>query len=45
MTEEGQVRVEIFRDESEVLVFEPDGYTFQRNPPTYNFNAFVAASP
>jgi glucan endo-1,3-alpha-glucosidase len=27
------------------LNFEPAGFRFSRNPPNYNFNAFVAASP
>ncbi|KAH9855566.1 glycosyl hydrolase family 71-domain-containing protein [Lenzites betulinus] len=35
----------IARGGKTALTFAPAGYTFSANPPSYNFNAFVAASP
>jgi glucan endo-1,3-alpha-glucosidase len=39
------VAAKIDRDGEEMLRFEPAGFRFTANPPSYNFNAFVAASP
>ena len=39
------VAVEVRRDGLLALEFAPDGFKFSENPPSYNFNAFVAASP
>ena len=41
----GGMRASVFRDGQTVLDFTPNGYIFNPNPKTYNFNAFVAASP
>ncbi|KAL0951577.1 hypothetical protein HGRIS_008259 [Hohenbuehelia grisea] len=35
----------VSRNGGQVLSFRPDGFHFNTNPPSYNFNAFVAASP
>jgi glucan endo-1,3-alpha-glucosidase len=34
----------LLRRGSTGFTFEPAGFEFSRNPPNYNFNAFVAAS-
>jgi len=39
------VEARITRGGVVVLRFAPSGFEFQMNPPSYNFNAFVAASP
>ncbi|KAJ7471197.1 glycoside hydrolase family 71 protein [Mycena galericulata] len=38
------VTASILRSNVTVVSFSPSGYNFNRNPPNYNFNAFVAAS-
>ncbi|KAF9462540.1 alpha-1,3-glucanase [Collybia nuda] len=38
-------KVEIFRGGVLALQFAPAKFAFHKNPPNYNFNAFVAASP
>ncbi|KAI0827200.1 glycosyl hydrolase family 71-domain-containing protein [Trametes gibbosa] len=35
----------VARGRTTALTFAPAGYTFSARPPSYNFNAFVAASP
>lgn len=39
------VNATIARSSQTVLSFAPAGYNFNTTPPSYNFNAFVAASP
>ncbi|KAJ7720281.1 glycoside hydrolase family 71 protein [Mycena maculata] len=39
------VTASVSRNNKIVLTFTPSGFNFSTNPPTYNFNAFVAASP
>ena len=38
-------RAIVVRDGRAVVDFLPHGFHFQRSPPSYNFNAFVAMSP
>ncbi|KAJ3563808.1 hypothetical protein NP233_g8693 [Leucocoprinus birnbaumii] len=45
VTEECQVTIVVARLGAVVMDFTPKGFTFQRSPKVYNFNAFVAASP
>jgi glucan endo-1,3-alpha-glucosidase len=45
LTAECDVAAEIYRDGERDLGFQPEGFRFSTNPPNYNFNAFVAASP
>ncbi|KAF8191300.1 glycoside hydrolase family 71 protein [Pholiota molesta] len=35
----------VTRDGKKTVDFTPPGFRFSKNPPSYNFNAFVAASP
>ncbi|KAJ7449258.1 glycoside hydrolase family 71 protein [Mycena latifolia] len=39
------VAASISRRNISVINFTPSGFTFRTDPPSYNFNAFVAASP
>jgi glucan endo-1,3-alpha-glucosidase len=39
------VKVKIQRNGGSGLDFTPQGFRFTKSPPSYNFNAFVAASP
>ncbi|KAK7689418.1 hypothetical protein QCA50_007210 [Cerrena zonata] len=39
------VKVVVNRGNTTSLTFEPTGFNFSTSPPSYNFNAFVAASP
>ncbi|KAJ7694797.1 glycoside hydrolase family 71 protein [Mycena rosella] len=39
------VTASIFRNNISVVAFNPSGFQFRADPPTYNFNAFVASSP
>ncbi|KAJ6582853.1 glycoside hydrolase family 71 protein [Mycena sp. CBHHK59/15] len=39
------VTTSILRNNTSALSFSPLGFNFRTNPSTYNFNAFVAASP
>ncbi|KAJ7078488.1 glycoside hydrolase family 71 protein [Mycena epipterygia] len=39
------VTASISRNNISIVNFTPSGFNFRINPPTYNFNAFVAASP
>ncbi|PFH51633.1 glycoside hydrolase family 71 protein [Amanita thiersii Skay4041] len=39
------VSARLTRDYETVVDFTPEGFSFSVNPPMYNFNAFVAASP
>lgn len=45
LIESCSVRASIVRNGKTVLDFFPAGFNFNTNPSTYNFNAFVAASP
>lgn len=45
LVEACSVVVDVSRANISVLHFAPVGFDFQLNPPSYNFNAFVAASP
>ncbi|KAG5636461.1 hypothetical protein H0H81_007968 [Sphagnurus paluster] len=40
-----EVKVQIWRKDTLVMDFMPTGFRFNRNPVSYNFNAFVAVSP
>jgi hypothetical protein len=40
----GQVSAMVKRDGVSVVDFSPVGFVFDRNPKSYNFNAFVAVS-
>jgi len=40
----GQIAASIRRDGAHVVSLVPPGFTFSRNPTSYNFNAFVASS-
>ena len=40
-----QVSATVVRNGATALSFTPQGFNFSTHPPTYNFNAFVAASP
>lgn len=40
----GQVSAVMMRDGVSVVDFVPAGFVFDRNPRSYNFNAFVAGS-
>jgi glucan endo-1,3-alpha-glucosidase len=44
LIEDCQVQATIVRDDELVLELRPDGFEFSTHPPSYNFNAFVAAS-
>ncbi|KDQ55491.1 glycoside hydrolase family 71 protein [Jaapia argillacea MUCL 33604] len=39
------VQASVIRDDLTTLTLAPNGFNFQTNPSSYNFNAFVAASP
>ncbi|KAH6904267.1 alpha-1,3-glucanase [Coprinopsis sp. MPI-PUGE-AT-0042] len=39
------VRAVVTRNSRTVLDFSPEGYAFQKAPPSYNFNAFATMSP
>ena len=44
LTHDGDVAAKISRD-GNYMEFEPKGFSYSQDPPSYNFNAFVAASP
>lgn len=44
LTPGGYMRGTIARNGQNVVDFRPDGYTFDANPPSYNYNAFAAVS-
>ncbi|KIY51042.1 glycoside hydrolase family 71 protein [Fistulina hepatica ATCC 64428] len=39
------VKAVVKRDDKTIISCEPPGFRFNTNPPSYNFNAFVAACP
>lgn len=45
LKEDCSVNVTITRNSTTALTFSPAGFKFDTKPPSYNFNAFVAASP
>ncbi|KAJ7697799.1 glycosyl hydrolase family 71-domain-containing protein [Mycena rosella] len=45
LTEDYNIAAKITRDGSDAVTFEPAEMTFSTKPLSYNFNAFVAASP
>ena len=45
LVDECSVHILVTRDGMNTIDFSPPGYNFRKNPPTYNFNAFSAASP
>jgi glucan endo-1,3-alpha-glucosidase len=40
-----EVRATVSRNGVKAIDFTPSGFSFRTRPPSYNFNAFVAASP
>ena len=40
----GTIKGTIQRDGQTIVELNPTNFTFQANPPTYNFNAFVAGA-
>ncbi|KAJ7137494.1 glycoside hydrolase family 71 protein [Mycena crocata] len=45
LTGDCDVSAKMTRGGSDAVIFTPDGMKFSTSPPSYNFNAFVAASP
>jgi len=45
LVDDCSVHIVVTRGGVITIDFSPPGYNFRKNPPMYNFNAFVAASP
>jgi glucan endo-1,3-alpha-glucosidase len=45
LTDDCSLKAVVTRNGKTTVDFSPPGYNFKKNPPIYNFNAFVAASP
>lgn len=44
LTPGGYIRGTMMRNGQTVIDFRPDGFTFNANPPAYNYNVFAAVS-
>ena len=45
LTEDCTPHVTVTNSAQKTVDFTPSGYNFKKNPPSYNFNTFVAVSP